>query len=67
MPLDCSWPRIWLGSLPSTRLSTAEDALGWMNFVVSLAPMEKLCQLRMALALLVIVWVLPTVLMVAVP
>jgi hypothetical protein len=45
----------------------AELALGWINLVVSLLPMEKLCQLMMALALLVTVRVLPLVAKLAVP
>jgi len=52
---------------PTTRLSTAEDPEDCRNRVISLTPIEKLCQLMMALALLVIVSVLPELAMLALP
>src|SRR5260221_9043518 len=52
---------------PTTRLSTAELAEDWTNRVISLTPIEKLCQLMMALALFVTVSVLPELAKPAVP
>jgi hypothetical protein len=49
------------------RFKTALVAEGWMNLVVSLVPMEKLCQLMIELAELVMVMVLFVVVMFAVP
>ena len=53
------------GSAPTTRLSTALEADCCWNLVISLAPIEKLCQLMTAPGLLVIVSLLPAVLKVA--
>ena len=67
LPFDCSCPRIEEGSAPTTRLSTALDADCCWKLVISLAPIEKLCQLMTAPGLLVIVRVLPAALKVAWP
>src|SRR5262249_22269352 len=60
---DWSSPSIWLCGIaplaPTTRFKTAEELEDWTNFVISLTPIEKLCQLMMALAELVTVRVLP--------
>src|SRR5476651_829349 len=48
LPFDCSAPRIWLGSWPVMRLSTLLSLFCWMKRVMSLAPIEKLCQLKLA-------------------
>ena len=66
-PLDCNAPRICEGSCPTTRFSTALAAFCWMKRVVSLAPIEKPCQLMMAFGLLVTFSVLPLVAKLAVP
>src|SRR2546428_14046064 len=70
-PLEASTPSItlcWITPFaPTTRLSTAEDREDCRNCVISLTPIEKLCQLMMALALLVIVRVLPELAKVALP
>ena len=50
-----------LGLLAMTRLSTAELADCWAKRVISLAPMEKFCQLMMVPGVLVTVRVLPLV------
>jgi len=52
---------------PTTRLSTAELAEDWTKRVISLTPIEKLCQLMMALALFVTVSVLPELAKLALP
>src|SRR6266481_9593909 len=52
---------------PTTRLSTAEVAEDWTKRVISLTPIEKLCQLMMALALFVTVSVLPELAKLALP
>ena len=44
-PFDCSVPRITEGFPPTTRFSTALDADCCRKRVISLAPMEKPCQL----------------------
>ena len=67
LPFDCRAPRITEGSPPVMRLSTALVVEGWMKRVVSLLPIEKPCQLIMALAELVMDMTLPLVLMAAVP
>ena len=59
LPLDCRLPRMSEGSTPVTRFSTALEADCWRKLVASLAPMEKLCQLMMALGVLVMVSVAP--------
>src|SRR6266446_9845642 len=70
-PLEASTPSITLCGMtpfaPTTRLSTAEDPEDCRNRVISLTPIEKLCQLMMALALLVIVNVLPELAKLALP
>src|SRR2546425_12046949 len=70
-PLEESTPSITLCGMtpfaPTTRLSTAEDPEDCRNRVISLTPIEKLCQLMMALALLVIVSVLPELAKLALP
>src|SRR5882762_4495834 len=70
-PFDDNTPSMTLCGMtpfaPTTRLSTAELAEDWTNRVISLTPIEKLCQLMMALALLVIVRVLPELAMLALP
>ena len=58
-PFDCSAPRIWLGSCPVMRFSTALSALCWTKRVTSPALTEKLCQLMIALGVFVIVNTLP--------
>src|SRR5882672_9595962 len=45
--------------LPTTRFNTAEEFEDCRKRVISLGPIEKLCQLMIALAELVIVSVLP--------
>jgi hypothetical protein len=52
---------------PTTRFSTAESWLGWMKRVISLALIEKPCQLMIAFALLVMLSALPCVANVALP
>ncbi len=52
-PLDCSVPRIEDGFCVVTRLRTAEEPDCWTNLVISPAPIEKLCQLMIALGELV--------------
>ena len=49
------------GSTPTTRLSTALEALCCTKRVVSLPPIEKLCQLTIAFGVLVTVSTLPCV------
>src|SRR5262249_44697829 len=70
-PLEESTPSITLCGMtpfaPVTRLSTAEEAEGCTNRVISLTPIEKLCQLMIGLALLVTVRVLPEVAKLALP
>src|SRR5712691_7707668 len=62
-PLEESTPSITLCGttpfLPTTRLSTVEDPELCRKRVISLTPIEKLCQLMIAPAVLVIVSVLP--------
>src|SRR5258706_4603767 len=62
-PFEDSTPSITLCGMtpfaPTTRLSTAELAEDWTKRVISFTPIEKLCQLMMALALFVTVSVLP--------
>ena len=48
-PLALSAPLITLVSLPMTRFSVAEAALGWLKLTVSCAPIENPCQLMTAL------------------
>src|SRR3977135_4337015 len=61
-PFEDNTPSITLCGMtpfaPTTRLSTAELAEDWTKRVISLTPIEKLCQLMMALALFVTVSVL---------
>ena len=66
-PFDVSVPSSEEGSAPMTRFNTEllEDC--WMKRVVSLLPMEKPCQLIIALGVLVTVKRLPLWLMLAVP
>ena len=70
-PFDCRMPSITLCGItppePTTRLRTAEPAELCRNLVISLTPIEKLCQLMMALAVFVIVSVLPEAVIVAPP
>src|SRR5882672_8786204 len=70
-PFEDSTPSMTLcGMTPlvaTTRLSTAELAEDWTKRVISLTPIEKLCQLMMALALFVTVSVLPEVAKLALP
>src|SRR5882762_1243070 len=70
-PFEDSTPSMTLCGMtplePTTRLSTAELAEDWTKRVISLTPIEKLCQLMMALALFVIVSVLPEVAKLALP
>src|ERR1700704_916701 len=70
-PFDDNTPSMTLCGMtplePTTRLSTAELAEDWTKRVISLTPIEKLCQLMMALALLVIVSVLPELAKLALP
>ncbi len=47
-PLAMRWPAMSEGSPPNTRLRMKAPEFGWMNCVVSPAPMLKLCQLMMA-------------------
>jgi hypothetical protein len=54
LPFDCSAPRIFVGSWPMTRFSTALSLLCWMKRAISPAPMLKLCQLMMAPGVFVI-------------
>src|SRR5882762_1799964 len=62
-PFEDSTPSMTLCGMtplePTTRLSTDELAEDWTKRVISLTPIEKLCQLMMALALFVTVSVLP--------
>ena len=53
-PLDKSWPWILEISAPTTRFSTALEDDCWTKRVSSFAPMEKPCQLTMALGVFVI-------------
>jgi hypothetical protein len=53
-PFDCRAPRIEEGFCAMTRFNTALEADCWRKRVISLAPIEKLCQLMMALGELVI-------------
>src|SRR5688572_24344672 len=57
-PFDCNVPRITEGSItpadPVTRFSTALEFDCWMKRVISLAPIEKDCQLMIALGEFVI-------------
>nr|WP_245257516.1 hypothetical protein [Methylocapsa acidiphila] len=46
-----SAPEMMLCSLPMTRLSVTDELLGWLKLTVSWDPMEKPCQLMMALLL----------------
>src|SRR5262245_14829931 len=48
-PLALSAPEMTLVSLPMTRLSVTDELLGWLKLTVSLAPIEKVCQLMIAL------------------
>ena len=66
-PLDCSVPRIVDGLCVTTRFNTALDADCWTKRVISFAPIEKLCQLRMAFGVLVICSRLPFWTIVALP
>src|SRR5215831_3680520 len=52
---------------PTTRLSTADELPDCKKRVTSLAPIEKLCQLMMVLAVLVTVRVLPELAKLALP
>ncbi|SFM00832.1 hypothetical protein SAMN04490355_103220 [Pelosinus propionicus DSM 13327] len=55
-------------SAPMTRLRATADAEGWTKFTVSPLPMEKLCQLTMALSLVwLTVVVAPLAVMAALP
>ena len=67
LPFDVSVPSSCEGSAPMTRLSTELAADCWMKLVVSFWLMLKPCQLMMALGLLVMVRVLPSWLIAAVP
>src|SRR5471030_1455040 len=67
LPFDCSAPRIWLGSCPVMRFSTLLSPLCWMKRVISLAPIEKPCQLMMVLGVFVIENRLPCWLKLACP
>ncbi len=49
-PLAESLPKIWLGSLPTTRLSMTALALGCTMLTLALLPILKLCQLTLALS-----------------
>ena len=51
-PLALIWPKIWLGLLLCTRLSSTLVLLGWVMLTLALAPTLKLCQLTMALGVL---------------
>ena len=51
-PLAVIRPKIWLGSLLSTRLIVTLLALGWLNCTCALLPTLKVCQLMAALWLL---------------
>src|ERR1700704_1706901 len=70
-PFEDSTPSMTLCGMtplvPTTRLSTAELAEDWTKRVISLTPIEKLCQLMMALALFVTVSMLPEVAKLALP
>src|SRR6516225_6227603 len=70
-PLEDSTPSITLCGiaplLPTTRFNTAEELPDCKKRVTSLAPIEKLCQLMMVLAVLVIVRVLPELAKLALP
>src|SRR5499427_494784 len=70
-PFEDSTPSIALCGIappvPTTRFNTAEELLDCRNRVISLDPMEKLCQLMIVLAVLVIVRVLPEVAKPALP
>src|SRR5712664_726239 len=70
-PFEDNTPSITLCGMtpfaPTTRLSTAELAEDWTKRVISLTPIEKLCQLMMALALFVTVSVLPELAKLALP
>src|SRR5258706_265307 len=70
-PLEDSTPSMTLCGMtpfePTTRLSTAELAEDWTKRVISLTPIEKLCQFMMALALFVTVSVLPELAKLALP
>ncbi len=67
LPFDCNWPSICEGSLPRTWFRTALLVLGWKKRVVSLGAIEKLFQLMMALAELMIKSWLPFCSMLAEP
>jgi hypothetical protein len=58
-PFDCSAPRIWLGSWPTMRLSTALFASCCRKRVISPALIEKLCQLMIVFGVFVIENTLP--------
>ena len=58
-PLDCKAPRIFEGSWPVMRFNMALAPFCWMKRVISSLLIEKLCQLMMALGLLVMLSVLP--------
>src|SRR5262249_26338288 len=68
---DCSSPSILLCGIdplaPTTRFRTAEEFEDCIKRVISLTSMEKLCQLMIVLAVLVIVRVLPELENVALP
>ena len=67
-PLALIWPKIWLGALPSTRLSITLLAEGWLMFTLAWAPTSKLCQLTAANGLLWVMFITaPAWLMVARP
>ena len=51
-PLAVIWPKIWLGSLLSTRLSVTLLALGCANCTLASLPTLKLCQLMAARSVL---------------
>ena len=67
LPFDCSAPRIWLGSWPTMRLSTALFAPCCTKRVTSPGAIEKVCQLMIVFGVFVIVNTLPCWWKVAVP
>ena len=67
LPLDCMAPRIWLGSAPTTRLSTLLFGPCCTKRVSSPAPTEKFCQWMTAPGVLVMTSWLPLVTMLTWP
>jgi hypothetical protein len=63
-PVALIWPKMLDGSLPTTRLSVEDVALGCRKFTVSPLPTLKVCQLMMPL---LVVWVTLSVLLAGVP